>query len=319
MLSEHLQTGLLVEVFEENPFLSRFYEAREVYAFQTQMFFLLSRYRQQQQVPNLRRQGSLISDYMFDKDRLFARLNLAGDEWEVYQQIHSALAGQVEQPDLVIYLQADTDVLMGRIVQRDRPYERAMDREYIEALRQAYEQFVPSIQDVPVLVVDTNQLNFVTNPSDLQRVVDRIRSVLKEGLFQPALPLLDVPLREATLLERGRPLADYQRFLVEQDRTKGFNIDLYFNYLCLSKEMGELSRALTDLWRLEAEQQRQGKSPEQAHRGALNQAREGIEEELADCMSYVLKMANYAGIDLEVAYLEKMKRTQTMEGSSPAS
>jgi deoxyguanosine kinase len=190
MLSEHFRTGLLLEVFEENPFLARFYESREAYAFQTQMFFLLSRYRQQQRVPGLLQQGALISDYMFDKDRLFARLNLSGDEWDIYQQIHAALAGQIVTPDLILYLQAETDVLMGRIAQRDRSYERAMDRHYLDDLRQGYERFFAGNQPAQVLFVDTNQLNFVTNPDDFLLIVDRIRTALREGEFQEPLPEL---------------------------------------------------------------------------------------------------------------------------------
>ena len=175
MLSQHLGTGLLLEVFEENPFLAKFYESRARHAFQTQMFFLLSRYRQQQQqVPQMASREALISDYMFAKDRLFAQLNLAGDQWEIYQQIHPALAEQISAPDLIVYLQADTDVLMGRIAQRDRPYERAMDQDYIEALRQAYEQYLPRQDTFPVLTIDTNHLNYITNPDDLQSVVEQI-------------------------------------------------------------------------------------------------------------------------------------------------
>lgn len=187
MLAEHLHTGILLEVFEENPFLARFYEARDLYAFQTQMFFLLSRYRQQQEVPRCLRQGALISDYMFDKDRLFAELNLSGDEWSIYEQLQSALSGQVVRPDLIVYLQADTDVLMGRIVQRDRTYERTMSWDYIDSLRRAYDRFFASRSDANVLYVDTNSLNFVTQPSDLCQIVDRVRSALQEGTFQPSL------------------------------------------------------------------------------------------------------------------------------------
>jgi len=189
MLREHFGTGLLLEVFEENPFLAKFYEARDLYAFQTQMFFLLSRYRQQQQVPHLLEKGALISDYMFSKDWLFAQLNLAGDEWDIYQQLQAALAGQVASPDLIVYLQADTDVLMGRISLRDRTYERTMDREYIEALRQSYEQYFARQQDIPVLYIDTNQINFVANPTDFQYTVERIRNILREGVFQQTLLL----------------------------------------------------------------------------------------------------------------------------------
>ena len=191
MLGEHFHTGVLFEVFEENPFLTRFYESRATYAFQTQMFFLLSRYRQQQQVPHLLQQGALVTDYMFNKDRLFAQLNLSGDEWDIYEQIHKALAGQIATPDLVVYLQADTEVLMGRIAQRDRPYERTMERSYIEELRLGYEEFFSSAQPAPVLFVDTNLLNFVASPEDFHSVVDRIRSALREGVFQPTLPSLE--------------------------------------------------------------------------------------------------------------------------------
>jgi len=195
MLRDHFHAQLLLEVFEENPFLARFYESRARYAFQTQMFFLLSRYRQQrQQVPQLLAQGPLISDYMFAKDRLFARLNLSGDEWEIYQQIHQALSEQIPTPDLIVYLQADTEVLLGRIAQRDRPYERDMDAEYIEALRQAYDRFFAGQQAVPVLSIDTNHLNFVTDPEDFRQVVDRIRSALQEGTFQRPLPLFETVL-----------------------------------------------------------------------------------------------------------------------------
>lgn len=196
MLRDHLHAQLLLEVFEENPFLARFYESRARYAFQTQIFFLLSRYRQQRhQVPQLLAQGPLIADYMFAKDQLFARLNLAGDEWEVYQQVHQALAEQIPTPDLIVYLQADTEVLLGRIAQRDRPYERDMDADYIEALRQAYEKFFADQQAMPVLPIDTNHLNFVANPDDFRLVVNRIRIALQKEAFQQPLPQFETVLR----------------------------------------------------------------------------------------------------------------------------
>jgi deoxyguanosine kinase len=188
MLHDQLHTNLLLEVFEENPFLAKFYESRARYAFQTQMFFLLSRYRQQrEQVPQLLSKGALISDYMFAKDWLFAHLNLAGDEWEIYQQIHKALAEQIPTPDLIVYLQADLDVLMTRIAQRDRPYERDMDRDYIDRLRQLYEQFFATKRDVPVLAIDTSHLNFVASPDDFKSISGCIQSFLHEGAFQQRL------------------------------------------------------------------------------------------------------------------------------------
>jgi deoxyguanosine kinase len=316
MLRERFDAGLVLEVFEENPFLAKFYEDRARYAFQTQMFFLLSRYRQQQQVYQFMDQGPLFSDYMFNKDWLFAQLNLAGDEWEVYQQLHTALAEQIPKPSLVIYLQADTDVLMGRIAQRDRPYERDMDRDYIESVNMAYDKFFPEYKDAPVLFIDTNELNFVLNADDLQFIVDRLRSVLHEGEFQQQLPQLEDTTRSEALLKRGRPLAAFQRFHVELDAEKGFNTNMYFNYLCLSEEVGELSSELAKLWIEESSLRAKGQTAEQARTGALQKRKLGLESELADCMAYLLKLANYAGIDLERAYVGKMKANQTREWRS---
>jgi deoxyguanosine kinase len=310
MLTQELHTGMLLEVFEENPFLSSFYQDRTRYAFQTQMFFLLSRYRQQQQVPVHLARDALISDYMFAKDRLFAELNLQGDEWEIYQQIHGALAQQIVQPGLVIYLQADTEVLMARITQRDRPYERNMDPDYIEALRQAYDRFFLGYQDTSVLTINTNDINFVTTPADFQSIVTRVRSTLREGSYQHRLPQFqERPGHPAEPAVRGS-LSDYQRFHVELDKSKGFITDLYFNYLCLSEEMGELGSQLASLWREEAELVVQGKGEDRARELVIDKRRDGIKEELADCMAYLLKMSNYVGVDLEGAYREKMKANE---------
>ncbi|MFC2036676.1 deoxynucleoside kinase [Chloroflexota bacterium] len=312
MLSDHLGTGILLEVFEENPFLAKFYESRIRYAFQTQMFFLLSRYRQQKQQVLLRlEQGALTSDYMFEKDRLFAQLNLAGDEWGVYQQIHAALAEQIPTPDLVVFLQADTDVLMGRIAQRDRPYERDMDRDYIDALRQAYEEYFLAYREAPVLAIDTNDLNFVRNPADFHLIVDRIRSILQEGIFQQQFPQFKTPMGGEELLAQGRPLADYQRYHIGLDKDKGFHTDMYFNYLCLSEEIGELSSELAKLWIEENTLRAAGETETHARQRALENRKQSLRAELADCMAYLLKLANYAGIDLEAAYLEKMKVNET--------
>jgi deoxyguanosine kinase len=316
MLSEHLGTGLLLEVFEENPFLARFYESRAQYAFQTQMFFLLSRYRQQQErVPHLLEQGALISDYMFDKDWLFAQLNLAGAEWDIYKEIHAALAKQIYSPELIVYLQADTDVLLGRIAFRDRPYERDMDRDYIEALRQAYERYFLARKESPTLFIDTNQLNFVTNPADFQWIADRIRSALKEGMFQQHLPQFAPEVSEEQLLQRGRPLASFQSFHQHLDRLKGFNTNMYFNYLCLSEEMGELGSVLAELWREEATLMSDGQPDEQSRKSALGKWKQSLAYELADCMAYLLKLANYSGIDLEQAYLTKMEKNRARDWS----
>src|SRR3989304_10269753 len=133
LLQPAFQSALLLEVFEENPFLSDFYTDRERYAFQTQIFFLLSRYHQQRRTVQEVLSGgvNLISDYTFEKDSLFARINLHGDELEMYYRVHEALAEKIPPPDLIVYLRASPDVLMQRIASRDRSYERNMEREYI--------------------------------------------------------------------------------------------------------------------------------------------------------------------------------------------
>jgi deoxyguanosine kinase len=192
LLRPMLEAEVLLEIFEENPFLSDFYADRARYAFQTQIFFLLSRYHQQRgSVPEMLAAGkSVISDYTFAKDALFARINLHGDELAVYHKVHQALGEKIPRPDLVVYLRADTDVLMQRIELRDRPYERNMEREYIEVLNRAYDEFFAEPRpDAPVLGIDTNDLNIVQNPEDLKYIENRIRERLELSPFQPSLPL----------------------------------------------------------------------------------------------------------------------------------
>jgi deoxyguanosine kinase len=194
LLQESYSANVLLEVFEENPFLSNFYADRARYAFQTQIFFLLSRYHQQNRsVPEMLAGGkTLISDYTFDKDALFARINLSGDELEMYYRVHAALAEKIPQPDLVVYLRASSDMLMQRITMRDRPYERSMERGYIESLNNAYDAFFFNAErNSQVLVIDTNVLDFVHKPCDLEWVDNRIRQTLHLPPFQPELPLAD--------------------------------------------------------------------------------------------------------------------------------
>jgi deoxyadenosine/deoxycytidine kinase len=199
LLQPAFQSALVLEVFEENPFLSDFYSDRQRYAFQTQIFFLLSRYYQQRRsVPEILKRGEpLITDYTFAKDALFARINLVGDELEMYYRVHDALAEKIPFPNLIIYLRADTDVLMQRIASRDRPYERNIEREYIDQLNHAYDSFfidnqAPNvIGNVTVLTLDTNELDYVRRVDDLKLVENRIRQGLKQVPFQAPLPLID--------------------------------------------------------------------------------------------------------------------------------
>ncbi|MFV1950305.1 MAG: deoxynucleoside kinase [Anaerolineales bacterium] len=186
MLSSRFQANLMLEVFEENPFLADFYTDRDTFAFQTQIFFLLSRYHQQLEVPDDLEPGeSLIADYTFEKDALFARLNLDGDELDTYFSVHNALAEKLLLPDLIVYLQAETDVLMQRIAHRDRPYERNMDQDYIHSLNQAYDNFYSDQHaGAPVLRINTNELNYVARERDLDLVENRIRQTLMLGPYQ---------------------------------------------------------------------------------------------------------------------------------------
>ena len=191
LLQPAFQAQGLLEVFDENPFLANFYGDRQRYAFQTQIFFLLSRYHQQNVVPQQLKQGThLIADYTFGKDALFAGINLSGDELIVYYQVHEALAEKIPVPNLVVYLRARTDVLMQRIASRDRTYERNMERAYIDQLNHAYDDFFgESYRGAPILVIDTNALNYVADPEDLKIVEQRIRQALKQATIQAVMPL----------------------------------------------------------------------------------------------------------------------------------
>ena len=193
LLQPAFQAGLMLEVFEENPFLSDFYADRKRYAFQTQIFFLLSRYHQQRRtVTDLIGQfDNLIADYTFEKDALFARSNLSGDELEMYGRVHKALAEKIPRPDLMVYLRAQTPTLMQRIALRDRPYERGMDENYIALLVQAYDDFFLNRNDTAsqVLIIETDELDFVRHPAHLAWIENRIRQSLQLPPFQPELPL----------------------------------------------------------------------------------------------------------------------------------
>jgi len=192
LLQPAFKAEIILEVFEENPFLSDFYGDRERYAFQTQIFFLLSRYHQQRRTVHevIVTGKNLIADYTFAKDALFARINLKGDELEMYYKVHEALAEKIQKPDLLVYLQATTDTLMQRIALRDRPYERQMERSYINELNLAYDDFFSKPFDhTPVLTIDSNSLNIIQNPEHLRMIENRIRQSLSLSPFQQSLPL----------------------------------------------------------------------------------------------------------------------------------
>jgi len=308
LLGEALPGEVLLEVFEENPFLSDFYADRARYAFQTQIFFLLSRYRQQHKViAETLRRGPLVSDYLFAKDWLFAHLNLAGDELSMYERVHAILGEQIPTPSLVVYLRASTDTLMHRITSRDRPYERQMSRDYINALRLAYESFFSDYTAAPILIVQTDDLDFVRNNADRTEIINRVKDALQRRAIQLPLPEIgEAMTTDLPGLAGSRRLPDFQRLHHALDREQGLVVDLFYDYIHLTGEIGELGRALANTWIKQAQLLAQVGNRQEAHDRALEAVRANLQDGLADALSYLLKIANDAGVDLESAYIRKM-------------
>ncbi|MDX1618237.1 MAG: deoxynucleoside kinase [Balneolaceae bacterium] len=175
LLSERHGARLVLEQFEENPFLPKFYENRERYAFPTQMAFLASRFKQQQQMMNKDLFHKLtISDYIFEKDRIFARLNLSDDELSLYDSIFGIMSGISARPDLVIYLQATVDRLLQNIRERDRDYERHISREYLKELTDAYNRYFYHYNKSPLIIINTSDADFVSNENHLDYIEEQI-------------------------------------------------------------------------------------------------------------------------------------------------
>jgi len=174
-LAASLKARPLFEQVEENPFLAQFYKDRERFAFQTQLFFLLSRHRQ---MLTLRQrdlfQSSVVSDYLFQKDRIFASINLSDAEIGLYDQILPLLERDLPRPDRVVFLRADLEVLLKRIQKRGRAYEREIDPEYLRLLDEAYNYFFFHYRSTPLLVVNTNALDIIGRPEDAERLCERI-------------------------------------------------------------------------------------------------------------------------------------------------
>ena len=172
LMGEKLSARTILEQFEENPFLADFYDDPERFAFQTQLYFLLQRYQQQQELRQVDIfHNLLVTDYMFVKDRLFASLNLNEKEMVLYETVANLLERNVINPDLVIYLQADTDTLMKNIHKRKRSFEKNMSRDYIDALNQVYNEYFFRYQDTPLLIINTNNIDFVNKKKDLEEQV----------------------------------------------------------------------------------------------------------------------------------------------------
>ena len=184
LISMELGSRLILEEFDDNPFLGDFYTDPERYAFQTQLFFLLQRYRQQQELRQLDMfQSLLITDYMFVKDRLFASLNLNENEMHLYDTVANLLERNIIKPDLVIYLQADTNTLMKNIEKRGRKMEQEITWEYIDALNQVYTEYFFRYQYTPLVIINTNNIDFVNNRDDLDEVINYIRQPITGTKF----------------------------------------------------------------------------------------------------------------------------------------
>ena len=184
LLSERLGAKLVLEKFEENPFLPEFYDDPGRFAFQTQLFFLLQRYQQQQELRQVDMfHNLLISDYMFIKDRLFASLNLDEKEMSLYDSIANMLERNIINPDLIIYLQADTSTLMKNIAKRGRDFEANISYDYINALNEIYTEYFFRYNETPLVIINTNHIDFVNNSADLDQVIDYIRQPVSGTKF----------------------------------------------------------------------------------------------------------------------------------------
>ncbi len=175
-LSERLGARLVLEQFEQNPFLPKFYEDAEHYAFQTQIFFLLSRYKQQQELFQADLFHShIITDYIFEKDKIFAYLTLQDEELKLYETLLTSIEKNIPQPDLVVYLQSSVERLMGNIRKRKRKMEENMSEEYIRELNEAYNYFFFRYKSTPLLIVKTTDIDFVNNPDDFEELLEQIQ------------------------------------------------------------------------------------------------------------------------------------------------
>jgi deoxyguanosine kinase len=190
MLAGRFHGQLVLEMFEENPFLPSFYEDPQRWGFQTQLSFLASRFRQQKSLfdRDLFHQV-VISDYAFDKDRIFAHLNLNGDELQLYETLYTIMQPSTPVPDLVVYLRSTPDRLIRNISERGRIYERNMDPEYINSLAEAYDYYFFRYDKSPLLIINATEIDFVNNPADFEELVHQIASIRHRGTtyFTPSI------------------------------------------------------------------------------------------------------------------------------------
>ena len=182
LLQERMNARRVLENFDENPFLADFYTDRDRYAFQTQIFFLMSRFRQQSELlqPDLFR-PSIIADYHLLKDRIFAQLTLSGEELSLYETVYRALESQILKPDVLIYLHASQRVLLERIEKRGREFEADFDPEYLLLLSERYHEFLATYEDTPLLAIDTSSLNVPESGEVVDRIYQKVLALADRG------------------------------------------------------------------------------------------------------------------------------------------
>ena len=177
LLEQQYGARVILEENDSNPFIAKFYEDQETYSFQTQIFFLLSRYNQYMELAQRDLFNSVVViDYLFQRDKIFAQLNLEDHEYRLYEQIYNLIASKAPKPDLVIFLQASTEVLLERVSKRGREYESFMDPDYLDSVNKAFNNFFFYYSDTPILVINTNEIDFVEKKCDLEELINKVNS-----------------------------------------------------------------------------------------------------------------------------------------------
>lgn len=177
LLEQQYEARVILEENDSNPFIAKFYEDRETFSFQTQIFFLLSRYNQYMALAQRDLFNSVVViDYLFQRDKIFAQLNLEDHEYRLYDQIFNLIGPKTPKPDLVIFLQASTEVLLERVSKRGREYEAFMDPDYLDSVNKAFNNFFFYYSDTPLLVINTNEIDFVEKKCDLEELINKINS-----------------------------------------------------------------------------------------------------------------------------------------------
>ena len=177
LLEKQYGARVILEENDSNPFISKFYEDQETYSFQTQIFFLLSRYNQYMELAQRDLFNSVVViDYLFQRDKIFAQLNLEDHEYRLYEQIFNLIGPKAPKPDLVIFLQASTDVLMERVAKRGRDYEAFMDHDYLDSVNKAFNNFFFYYSETPLLVINTNEIDFVEKKCDLEELINKVNN-----------------------------------------------------------------------------------------------------------------------------------------------